>query len=123
FFGNRGAEYLEFKEQLTQKLTLKLLKALPHLKGRISYSELSTPLSTQHFMNYSQGEIYGLEHTSARFALSFLRPSTPIKGLYLTGQDIVSVGVGGALYSGVLAATKVLNKSVILRILFNRKMN
>jgi len=120
--GDRGQDYVEFKAKITEKLTSKLLSVLPQIKGRITFSELSTPLSTKHFANYSTGEIYGLEHTPERFTYSFLRPETAVKGLYLTGQDIVTVGVGGALYSGVLAATKVLNKSVIMRILFNRAL-
>ena len=100
----------------------KLLNELPHLEDKIAFTELSTPLSTRHFSNYQHGEIYGLEHTPARFASRWLRPNSPLKGLYLTGQDIVTVGVGGALYSGVLAATAILKKSVILRILTNRRL-
>jgi all-trans-retinol 13,14-reductase len=121
--GDRGNDYLEYKNAITKKLTQKLLTVVPQVKGKIAFSELSTPLSTKHFSNYSTGEIYGLEHTPKRFTYKFLRPQTFIKGLYLTGQDIVTVGVGGALYSGVLAATKVLNKSVMLRILLNRPLS
>jgi all-trans-retinol 13,14-reductase len=34
-----------------------------------------------------------------------LRVTTPIRGLYLTGQDLVSCGVSAALMGGVLTAT------------------
>ena len=115
----RGEEYEAVKEEYKQKLMDSLIKAVPQIAGRVAYAEISTPLSTEHFMNYSRGEIYGLEHTPNRFALHSLRPRTKIRGLFLTGQDIVTVGVGGALYSGVLTATAVLKKSVIIRILFN----
>ena len=33
-----------------------------------------------------------------------LRPQTDIPGLYLTGQDVLSCGFTGALFSGVLSA-------------------
>ena len=36
-----------------------------------------------------------------------LRPKTPIKNYYLTGQDIVTVGIGGALMSGLVTAAHV----------------
>jgi hypothetical protein len=36
-----------------------------------------------------------------------LRPKTPIKNFYMTGQDIVTVGIGGALMSGVITAAHV----------------
>jgi all-trans-retinol 13,14-reductase len=118
----RNENYLELKRRWTEELKAKLLRELPHLEKHIVYTELSTPLSTLHFAGYSEGEIYGLSHTPSRFANRALRPQTPIKGLILTGQDIVTVGVGGALYSGVLAATVALKKSVIVRILAKRPL-
>jgi len=48
-----------------------------------------------------------LDHTPKRFNQKFLRPRTSIKGLYLTGQDIVSAGVGGALFSGLITSTAI----------------
>jgi all-trans-retinol 13,14-reductase len=38
-------------------------------------------------------EIYGLDHSPSEPIL--LKPKTPIKHFYLTGQDIVTAGVGG----------------------------
>ena len=82
------------------------------MKGKIDHCELSTPLSTVHFVNYRKGEIYGLDHTPQRFAQKFLRPQTPIKNLFLTGQDISTCGIAGALMSGVLTASVILKKNV-----------
>ena len=125
-WARRGDDYLEWKRKVSERLLKVLLHELPQLAGHVAYSELSTPLSTEHFSAHPRGEIYGLDHRPARFAPAFarkyLRPETSVPGLYLTGQDIVTVGVGGALYSGVLAATKVLNKSVIVRILMGWKL-
>ncbi len=101
----RGEEYNALKDKITQRLLNVLFEKLPHLKGRIDHQELSTPLTTQHFINYQKGEIYGLDHTPDRFRQKFLKPRTPIKGLYLTGQDIVTAGVGAALLSGFLTAS------------------
>lgn len=89
---------------------------LPHLKGKIDYYELSTPLSTKHFVNYNQGEIYGLEHSPDRFASNAIHVKTPIKNLYLTGQDIVSCGVAGALISAVITSTVMTGKNMIKKI-------
>ena len=54
-----------------------------------------------------RGESWGLAHTPTRYKQTWLRPHTPIKGLFLTGQDLVSVGVMGALVSGFLTAIAV----------------
>lgn len=104
---HRGEEYEAYKEKFAQRLLKELYKQFPQLEGKIDYYELSTPLSTKHFVNYEKGEIYGLNHSPARFRMDELRPKTPIKNLYLTGQDIVTVGIGGALMSGLLTAAHV----------------
>ena len=104
---HRGEDYEAYKEELSQRLLKELYKQFPQLEGKIDYYELSTPLSTKHFVHYDKGEIYGLDHTPARFRMPELRPKTPIKNYYLTGQDIVTVGIGGALMSGVLTAAHV----------------
>ena len=112
----RGEDYNELKEDVKNFLLSKLLEHVPQIKNKIVWAELSTPLSTKHFSGYQSGEIYGLEHTPARFLFNVLRPRTEIKNLYLTGQDIVCCGVGAALFSGIITATSVLNRNVLWNI-------
>lgn len=109
----RGEEYEAFKKRLEDRLLEKLYSVVPQIKGHVVISEISTPLSTKHFSNHPKGEIYGLEHTPARFRIRELRVHTHVKNLYLTGQDLVTVGVGGALFSGVLAASSILKKNYL----------
>jgi len=108
----REKAYDAFKEQLSQRLLEVLYRYVPQVKGKVDHYELSTPLTTQHFCNYEQGEIYGLNHNPNRFEQKHLRPRTPIKNLYLTGQDIVSCGIGGALAAGVITASAMLKRDV-----------
>lgn len=104
----RGAEYLTLKKDFEEEMLTILYKFFPQIEGIVVASEVSTPLSTANFTSYKSGEIYGLAHSPERFKLSFLRPKTKIKGLYLTGQDITIVGVAGAMLSGLLCATTIL---------------
>jgi all-trans-retinol 13,14-reductase len=113
----RGSEYESFKEKIAQRLLNILYKYQPQLKGKVDHYELSTPLSTKHFVNYDKGEIYGLDHTPKRYRQRFLQPRTPIKNLYLTGQDIVTAGVAAALFSGVLTASAMTGKNIMKKIL------
>ncbi len=112
----RDKEYESMKEELANRLLNELYKQLPQLNGKVNCYELSTPLTTRHFVNYSKGEIYGLDHSPSRFRQPFLKPKTPIKNFYLTGQDIVTAGVGGALFSGVLTAMAISSKNILKKI-------
>ncbi len=107
----RGDDYEAFKEQFSQRLLEVLYEQVPQLRGKVDFYELSTPLTTQHFCAYEKGEIYGLDHSPSRFRQPFLRPRTPIEGLYLTGQDIATCGVAGGLFGGVLCAASVIQKN------------
>ncbi|MFK7906918.1 MAG: phytoene desaturase family protein, partial [Chitinophagales bacterium] len=113
----RGADYEALKEKISQRLLEALYKLEPQLKGKVAYYELSTPITTKHFINYEKGEIYGLDHSPDRFKNKFLRPHTPIKNLYLTGQDVVSAGVGAALFSGLITASAMTKKNFLKKIM------
>jgi all-trans-retinol 13,14-reductase len=108
----RGEEYEALKQRLTERMLAKLYAVEPQLEGLVDHCELSTPLSTQHFANYATGEIYGLAHTPERFDKRFLRAHTPIKDFYLTGQDIATCGIGGALSAAMITTAAALKKNI-----------
>ncbi len=109
----RPEEYDAMKAQLTARLLEVVYRHLPQIKGRIDVCELSTPVTTRHFSNYANGEIYGLAHTPARFREPLLRPRTPVRGLFLTGQDVAALGVPGALMGGALCASAILQRNLV----------
>jgi all-trans-retinol 13,14-reductase len=118
FWKNRGDDYYELKQQLTEKLLTILYQHVPGIKNKIDYMSLSTPLTTRHFCNYQHGEIYGLAHTPERFQQKELKACTSIKGLFLSGQDIIACGIAGATMTGFITAaamTGPLFKDKILR--------
>lgn len=108
----RGAEYDDFKARMGERLLDVALVHRPSLRGHVVHAELSTPLSTKHFAAHPDGEIYGLTHTPARFRLP-LRAQTPVPGLFLTGQDLVTCGVAGALFGGALTTAAILRGSLV----------
>lgn len=113
----RGEDYEALKEEYSQRLLEELFKLEPHLRDKIDCYELSTPITTKHFINYEKGEIYGLDHSPERFKHKFLRPHTPIKNFYLTGQDIVTAGIGGALFSGLLTTSAITKKNLLKKVM------
>jgi len=101
-WGKRGEDYESFKAELGERLLEHLYDKVPQVRDKIDYFEVSTPLSTNWFGGYRQGELYGLSHTAERMQQKWLRPQTDIKGLWLTGQDILTCGVTGAMMAGML---------------------
>lgn len=114
----RGESYEELKEKFSQRLLEVLYEREPQLRGKVEHYELSSPVTTKHFMNYDQGELYGIDHDPERYQQRFLQPKTPIKNFYLTGQDIVSAGVAGALFAGFLTASAITKKNIVKDRLF-----
>jgi phytoene dehydrogenase-like protein len=104
---HRGQDYDDLKERLTERLLAQLERNMPALSPLIDRVELSTPLSTDYFTRAVGGSIYGLEPTPARFHCRWLRPRSPVAGLFFAGSEVGTVGVMGAMYGGMLAATAV----------------
>jgi all-trans-retinol 13,14-reductase len=102
--GRRPAEYLELKRVIEKNLLAQFRRHFPALAPLIARTELSTPLSTVAFTGAEHGGVYGLETSPRRFLSAGLRPRTPVPGLFLTGQDVGSPGITGAMMGGVLAA-------------------
>ena len=113
---NRGKGYDDLKEKISLRLLEVLFNEFPNLRDKIDHYELSSPLTTKKFVNYQKGELYGIDHSPERFNQKFLKPRTEIKNLFLTGQDIVTAGVGGALFSGLLTAIAVSKKNLFKKI-------
>ena len=101
-WSKRGEDYQKMKDEIAERMLGVLLEYHPELRGRIDYYELSTPLSTEWFSAYQRGELYGLDHTPERLQQDWLTPRTRIPGLWLTGQDVLTCGVTGAMMAGML---------------------
>jgi all-trans-retinol 13,14-reductase len=112
-WGRRGDDYDTLKRRIADRMLEALYRECPQVRDAIEHCELSTPLSTRHFAGHPAGEIYGLAHTPARFEQRWLRPRTPIPGLFLTGADVASAGVAGALSGAALAASAVLGRNML----------
>jgi all-trans-retinol 13,14-reductase len=106
-WGKRGDDYEALKQSYGERLLEHLYDKLPQVRGRVDYWEVSTPLSMQWFCGWQRGELYGLDHDPSRLQQRWLRPRTRVPGLWLTGQDIMSCGVSGAMMGGVASATAV----------------
>jgi all-trans-retinol 13,14-reductase len=100
----RDEDYERLKKQLHDSMLEQYLRHVPELGPMIAHSELSTPVSTHHFVRPMAGSIYGLQPTPARYQNKWLRPRSPIKNLFFSASDVVMGGVVGAMMGGAIAA-------------------
>jgi all-trans-retinol 13,14-reductase len=111
--GHRGAEYDAMKARLAESM-LRVIRRHCSL-GELDHVELSTPLSTRDFCGHRSGEIYGLAPTPARFR-NGPGPWTSTDGLFLTGQDVWSTGVAGAMAGGLLTTCAITRRDLFSEI-------
>jgi len=102
---NRAPEYYDLKEKITDNLLNLVEKHYPGFKALVEYTELSTPLTLEHFTHRLHGAMYGVPEIPARYQQKWLTAKTPIKNLYLTGSDVWSLGIAGAMMGGVVTAS------------------
>ncbi len=105
--GERGEDYQTFRKQIESVLLKQFATYFPRLAKLIVFHELSTPLATAWITGHRMGSFYGLDVTPHRIMTDALRMKTPIDGLYLTGQDVLSPGIPGAFWGGFLCAATI----------------
>ena len=106
-FGERPAGYERLKALAGERLLAHFKRRFPRLAPLVRCVEVSTPLTTAHFTHAPRGAVYGLQPTPRRFLSRSLGVRTPVRGLYLAGQDAASPGITGAMMGGLLAAAAI----------------
>jgi ferredoxin-NADP reductase len=114
----RGSGYEALKERIGDGLIELAESRLPGFRSAIAYRELATPLSITHFTSRPSGRMYGLAATPARYSSRAAKTRTPVKGLYLSGADVVSVGIVGAMIGGLGPALQIAGAGKIFPTLY-----
>jgi all-trans-retinol 13,14-reductase len=108
----RDAEYKAVKERIADALVAFVDRHYPGFADLIEFRELSTPITTEYFSSHPRGSIYGVACTPARFVAAeapWCNPVSPFENLYLTGADVSSPGVAGAMMGAVATLSQIRN--------------
>lgn len=103
----RPAEWAALKERVATQMLAFFARKFPALASLVVYHELGTPLATAAFTGHDKGGFYGIETTPRRMLSEAFNVRTPVPGLFLSGQDVMSPGIAGALAGGLFGAAAV----------------
>lgn len=101
---NRSESYLRLKGEITERILDRLDQRWPGFKENVAFAELATPFSFEKYQNSVGGSFYGLSASPERLQSPVARCYTPVKRLFLAGQDACGPGIEAALMGGILAA-------------------
>uniref|UniRef100_A0A668ALF0 Retinol saturase (all-trans-retinol 13,14-reductase) like n=1 Tax=Myripristis murdjan TaxID=586833 RepID=A0A668ALF0_9TELE len=120
----RGDEYYNYKMRFANKLFDWACTIFPKIRDKLVFQDVATPLTNMHYLGAQRGAMYSAEHNLERFhaeAVARNRCHTPVKNLYISGQDVFSCGIAGALHGGLLCASAVLDHIIYIDLLLLKK--
>ena len=122
--GATQADYDEFKKMFERRILEEgLYKYYPQTRGKVDFTMVGSSLTFNYYLRSHRGEVYGLESHPERFqADDWLRARSAVPGLYMTGQDVTTLGVTGALMSGIITAHATLGYGGIDDLLSGRNL-
>jgi all-trans-retinol 13,14-reductase len=109
--GDRPGDYNAMKEDLAWRMIMGLEKRIPGLSKHIVFWDLGTPLTNQHYINATRGNLYGTAKSIRQLGPLGFSTQTEFDGLLLCGASTETHGVAGVTSTGLAAARKILNCS------------
>lgn len=106
-YGARPDDYKRLKQDLGDKMVKGLDRIVPGLSEKITFRDLGTPLTNEHYVMGTEGNLYGSEKSRWQVGPFGWNLRTEVSGLWLCGASTISHGVLGASTSGLFAAAKI----------------
>ncbi|XP_007233620.2 inactive all-trans-retinol 13,14-reductase [Astyanax mexicanus] len=120
----RGDDYMEYKMRFANNLFDWACVHYPKFRERLVFQEVATPLTNNHYLGAYRGAMYSAEQNLKRYHVDVMaknRCDTPVKNLFISGQDVFSCGIAGALHGGLLCAATALGQIVHVDLLLLKK--
>ncbi|XP_003420461.2 all-trans-retinol 13,14-reductase [Loxodonta africana] len=115
--GKRSSDYETFKNTFVEASMSVVLKLFPHLEGQVDSVAGGSPLTHQFYLAAPRGACYGADHDLGRMhphVMASIRAQSSVPNLYLTGQDIFTCGMMGALQGALLCSGAILKRNLYL---------
>ncbi len=109
---DRKEEYQQLKKKIEKAIRSKVESIFPKFKNKLNPVVVFTPLTIVDYLEHTNGSVFGLYASTKQKGINAIFPFTPIKNLFLAGQNIVLPGVLGSLVSVLLGSTKIYGKKL-----------
>jgi phytoene dehydrogenase-like protein len=100
--------YEALKRRLGDQMLAAAENVIPGIRRRLKFMAVGTPLTNDRYCNVFRGACYGTAKTPWQVGPFSFSQRGPVEGLHLCGASTLSHGVAGALFSGVIAASRIL---------------
>ena len=95
--------YTTWKQKFWEKVcnSLTISKFAPDFQDYVVEIVTGTPLSSVTYLGSKDGSCYSIPGTTERFGMGHqnVLPRTGVQNIFLTGQDVVTAGIAGSIYS------------------------
>lgn len=104
--GNRGGDYLEKKARKAEEIIHSVSQVLGPLNG-VKILDAYTPLTIRDWVNSPSGSTYGILKSARQLLKTVALHRTPVTGLHLAGQSIMSPGILGTIIGSMRAVSHI----------------
>ena len=111
--GNRGGDYLEFKERISQEMIDTAESRFPGFRSSISLKYSATPLTFRDYLSAPEGSAYGIMKNYNSPLSTLVQPKSKIENLFLTGQSLNLHGVMGVSITALMTCYEILGKDYL----------
>lgn len=117
--GDRGKDYLEFKQQKGWRLIKAAEEIIPGLSDNIVSFTASSPLTFRDYLGTKDGSLYGVMKDCRNPLQTFISPRTKIPNLFLAGQNLDLHGILGVTISSILTCSEFMKTHALIDKILN----
>ncbi|HLO61201.1 MAG TPA: FAD-dependent oxidoreductase [Bacteroidales bacterium] len=115
FTGERGDDYIEFKNEKAEILLDSVEKQFPGFREHIDSYYTSTPLTWRDYTGTRNGSAYGIVKDFNRPLETLILPRTHIPNFFLTGQNNYVHGILGVTISSVVTCSGLIDEGYLVK--------
>ncbi|NTV19548.1 MAG: NAD(P)/FAD-dependent oxidoreductase, partial [Bacteroidales bacterium] len=119
--GNRGEDYLEFKERISDEMITIAESRFPGFKSSIASKYSATPLTFRDYLSAPEGSAYGIMKNFNSPLSTLIQPKSKIENLFLSGQSLNLHGVMGVTITALMTCYEILGTDYLSGKIFEKR--